>query len=70
MKIVNLMNIDNIKSIAMVVSNSNIKKQIAKENVDNTYKEKSHGIFENHLTDNKLRERFENIREAIKNNIE
>lgn len=59
-----MVNLSHIEDIKLKVSNNIVKKNIQKD--DESYEERSYGIFDNYLTDKELYNRFENIRKVIK----
>lgn len=63
LKSVPLEGLEEIKDVKCFVSNKIKKEESVDE--DNSYKEHSRGEFENHLKDEKLREKVEEIREVI-----
>ncbi len=57
----------NVNEIKFFVSHTTIKNKEEDDTFeDEKYKERSYGIFENHLSDEKLYKKFENIRNIIK----
>ena len=58
--------IGDVNDIGFFVTNVIEKKQTVEE-ADSLYKERSYGIFENKIKDEKLFKKFEKIREIIKN---
>lgn len=59
-------NIANVNDVKFFVTNIIEKKEETQE-IKSYYNERSHGIFENFCKDEKLKKRFEEIREIIKN---
>jgi len=62
-----LSNFKNITKISFFVSNSVEQAKKTTTNSIQRYKERSYGIFENKIKDEKLFKKFENIRNIIKN---
>ncbi|QKF82373.1 DUF721 domain-containing protein [Halarcobacter ebronensis] len=60
-------NIANVQEIRFFVTNKIEKKEQEKQAINESYKERSYGIFANKITDKKLHDKFEEIRAIIKN---